>query len=57
MWAALAPVIKILVQALLPFLWEKLNAPDTLEDSQPATALRDALRERVRNSRGDGSVR
>jgi hypothetical protein len=57
MWAALAPVLKVILQALMPFIWEKVNAPDTLEDSGDVRELRDALRQRVRDSRGDGSVR
>lgn len=56
MWAALAPVLKVLLQAILPFLWEKLNAPTIAEDSVSDPVLRKLLRERVREARRSGTA-
>ena len=49
----LTTILISLFKALLPFLWEKVNAPDTLKDAQPLPdSVRNSLYDRMRKHPG-----
>jgi hypothetical protein len=49
LWAAFRPVLQLILEALIPFLWEK--AQKTAEDSQSDQALSDRLHTRINATR------
>ena len=49
----LLSILTSFFKVLLPFLWEKIDAPDTLKDAQPLPdPLRNSLYDRVRKHPG-----
>ena len=56
LWPALQPIIAAIMQAVLPFLWEKLNAPNTAEIAGRNSALDQLWTDGLHGNKTSGSV-
>jgi len=50
--AALAPIIKLILEAIFGIVWEKANEPTTVVDADSDPDLTARLRDRVRREKG-----